>query len=146
MLVRLNSVTLILTLLGGLVGGAVTSQLALRGLVPHLFPPRTVQVRSAFQLIDNGGWLRSQLSKNGFAVFEQKTREVIVKLDSERPQLTLYDGQTNTSVRLTPVGPYAIQATQSVARHQGVSLHQSSYGSPKPGIFIKDGKFVWTVH
>ena len=150
---RLDSLAIVLTLLGGhsadaprLVGGAVTSQLALRGLVPYLFPPRTVQVRTAFQLIDNDGWLRSQLGKNGLTFFEQKTGEVIVGLDSERPQLLLYNRGTNTSVRLSPTGPYAIQAAQSVARHTSVRLpHHLSPGSLKPGILMKDGRLVWEV-
>ena len=93
-----------------------------------------------------GGWLRSQLDKNGLRFFEQKTGEVIIGLDSERLQLTLYNARTNTSVTLTPTGPYAIQGAQSVARHTGVRLPgHLSRGSLKPGIFIKDGQVVWEV-
>ena len=146
---RLNSVALFLTLLGGLVGGIVTSQLALRGLVPSLLPPRTLQVRTAFQLIDNNDWLRIQLGKNGLSFFERKTGEVIVKLDGERRRLLLRHGQggVHRSVNLTPIRPYAVQGAQSVARHTWVRLpeQQSPPGPPKPGIFIKDGQMVWEV-
>ena len=137
---------LIVVALTGLIGGAGASQLGQWGVLPRFLLPRSVQVQKGFEIVDNQGKRRVLLDTNGLTFFGDDG-EGQVRLSAQRPDLTLYDVSTNSSVQLNPYGPYVIRFAQSAAHHSCVPLPEQPPGVsvPKLGIALKDGQVIWEV-
>lgn len=146
----MNSARYGLVLLGaavmGFLGGAAASQLGQRGILPRFLLPQNLHVQKGFEIIDNQGRCRVLLDKNGLT-FLGDDGGWLVTLNAQGPELKLYHVSTNSSVQLTPSGPYVVRFAQSEARHTYVRFPKQPAGVsvPKLGVAIKDGKVVWEV-
>jgi hypothetical protein len=146
----MNSVRYGLLLIGavvlGFLGGALASQLGQRSILSRLLLPKNLQVQKGFEIIDNQGKRRVLLDKNGLT-FLGDDGEWLVTLNAQGPELKLYHVNTNSSVQVSPYGPYILRFAQSAARHTYVQFPQAPAGVsvPKLGVAIKDGEVIWEV-
>lgn len=146
----MNSARYGLVLIGaamtGFLGGAAAGQLGQRGILPRVLLPKNLQVQKGFEIIDNQGKRRVLLDKNSLT-FLGDDGEWLVTLNAHGPELKLYDVNTNSSVQVSPYGPYVLRFAQSAARHTYVQFPKQPAGIsvPKLGVAIKDGEVIWEV-
>lgn len=137
---------LLLAVVAGFVGGALSMQSIHGGAFPFFLLPNEVHVRKGFTITNNQGKRRALLEKSVLTFFNEYGEPDTI-LDSRGAILTLYDEATNRSVQASASAPYVIRLAQSAARHTYVRLPEPAPGvaAPKLGIAVKDGKVVWEI-
>jgi hypothetical protein len=137
---------LLVAVVAGFVGGALSMQFTHGEMFPFFLLPNEVHVRKGFAIINNEGKRRALLEKSVLTFFNAYGEPDTI-LDSRSASLTLYNEAANRSVQVSASAPYIIRLAQSAARHTSVKLPEPSPGvtAPKLGIAIKDGKVVWEI-